>query len=168
MSGISALTVSFCLFLITPLSVRGQEIPTSLTCTSNAKASRDYSLRVKVWAGQKGHDLDPTRPFMSTTKDRKEKRTFYPLRDKVFSALDTKNPTVRSITLYEDGQEQAQEFQSSVVSRTDDAVFFVWKNPPNNKVWLAAIDLTHRKAIVTQVVQGITNLGGYVETLDCR
>ena len=37
-----------------------------------------------------------------------------------------------------------------------------------NKVWLAAVDLTHRKAIVTQVVQGVTSVGGELETLDCR
>ena len=36
------------------------------------------------------------------------------------------------------------EFAARVVARTQDAVFLVWTNDFNNKVWTAAIDLTHR------------------------
>jgi hypothetical protein len=55
------------------------------------------------------------------------------------------------------------------VSRTSDAIFLLWTNAPyQNKVWLAAIDLAHRKATVTHAFQGATSLGGELETLDCR
>jgi hypothetical protein len=76
----------------------------------------------------------------------------FELRDKVFSGLNTQTRTVRSITRYEKGPEEAAEFVSRVVSRTSDAVFLVWTNAPNqNKVWLAAIDLVHRRVTVTRL-----------------
>ncbi len=142
-------------------------LPTSLTCTSNAKATRDYGFVEKRWMGQKGHMLEPSRTFVIITKNL-ERRGY--LRDKVFSGLNTENPIVRSITRYEDGVEGAVELKARVVSRFSDAVFLIWTNPyPDpNKVWLAAIDLKHRKVTLTHVFQGATSVGGELETLDCR
>jgi hypothetical protein len=102
------------------------------------------------------------------SRDSKVAGALYSLRDKVFSSLNTSKPTVRSITRFADGSDRAEEFVSRVVSRTNDVVFLVWTNDFNNKVWLAAVDLTRRKAVLAQVFEGITSLGGEVETLDCR
>ena len=156
------------LYMLLPISltVEGQEIPTAVTCTSNAIASRDYGFAEKVWTGQKGHMVESSAPFQIATKDRKLKGLY--LRDKVFSGLNTEKPIVRSITRYEDGVEDATEFAVKVVSRTQDQVFLIWTNDSHNKVWLATVDLTHRKAMVTQAFQGVTSVGGELETLDCR
>jgi len=153
--------------LTNSLTASGQELPTTLTCISNANASRDYGFIEKRWTGQKGHLIseDSSTPFIIATKDRKVKGTY--LRDKVFSGLNTPKPIVRSITKHEDGVEQAVEFVGAVVRQTKDAVFLLWTNDIN-KVWIAAVDLTQRKATVTQVFQGVTSVGGEIETLDCR
>jgi hypothetical protein len=146
------------------------ETPTILTCTSNAKASRDYEFSTKKWAGEKGHTLHPAQPFDISIKGRERRDDIIrPLRDKIFSGLDTNYPTVRSITRFKEGDEQAQEFTARVVSRAFDTVFLSWTNdPPHNKMWLAAVNVKHRKAVVVQVFEGVTSLGGEVETLDCR
>ncbi|HSF29842.1 MAG TPA: hypothetical protein VLK82_05125 [Candidatus Tectomicrobia bacterium] len=93
----------------------------------------------------------------------------FSLRDKVFSGLHTEKPIVRSITPAQEGvEEQAVEFIGRVVGRTEDAVFLAWTNDYHNKVWLAVVDLVHRKATVSQVFHGMTSVGGDLETLDCR
>ena len=151
------------------LSASDQEMPSTLTCTSNAKAARDYGLSEKVWRGQKGHMLsdDPSQPFEVGNKDSKN-QFFYTLRDKVFSGLNTNDPMVLSITKFVDGEPLKEDFDGIVVQRTSDAVFLIWRNPYRNKLWSAVVDLAERKAIVAQVYQGLSSLGGEVETLDCR
>ena len=157
----------FCILIAISLTVEGQESPTILTCTSNAKASRDYGFASKRWTGEKGHLLDSSTMFRTFGRNSKTSWGQFSLRDKVFYNLDTTKPVVRSITRFEDGTEAAPEFVGTVVGRTADAVFLVWTND-FNKVWLAAVDLKHRKVIVTHVSRGATNLGGNFETLDCR
>jgi len=45
----------------------------------------------------------------------------------------------------------------------------MWDNHGNgNKVWLAAVDLTHKKVTLSQVFQGITSIGVEAETFDCK
>jgi len=148
-------------------TAESQELPTTLMCTSNAKASRDYGFVEKRWTGQKGHLVEADESFQIATRDTKVANIFFELRDKVFAALNTEKPVVRSITRFKDGTEEAVEFLASVVSRTSDLVFLVWKND-FNKVWVAAVDLTHRRAVLTHVFQGVTSVGGELETLDCR
>ena len=151
-------------------SAEGQDSPSLLTCISGAKASRDYEFRTQKWSGQKGHTLHPTELFeISTRSEEQNDRIVQPLRDKVFSGLNSKKPIVRSISRYIDGVEQGEEFQATMVSRAFDTVFLTWTNdPPHNKMWLAAVNTKHRRAIVTQVYEGITSVGGEMETLDCR
>jgi hypothetical protein len=169
MRGIGALACSLGLLIAIASAGEGQELPTVLTCTSNAKASRDYGFSEKRWSGQVGHLVEPSRLFATSGTSSKTSWGQFELRDKVFSGLDTQAPTVRSITRYETGPEEAAEFVSRVVSRTPDAVFLVWTNAPNlNKVWVAAVDLAHRKVTVTHAFQGATSFGGELETLDCR
>ena len=152
--------------LITIASVlEGQELPTVLACTSKAKASRDYGFSEKRWSGGPGEPS--SRVFSISSPSSKTMWGQFGVRDMVFSSLNTKQPIVRSITRYAKGAEQAAEFVGQVVSRAHDAVFLVWTNEIN-KVWLAAVDLGHRKATVTQVFEGGTSIGGEVETLDCR
>jgi hypothetical protein len=87
----------------------------------------------------------------------------------MFSKLDTDRPAIRSLTPAEWlGEEVAAEFEGSVVSRDGAAVFLIWRNDVGNKVWLSAINLEHRRAVITQAFDGATSLGGAVETLDCR
>lgn len=157
----------FCVLPFIPPIAEGQELPTTLMCISNAKASRDFGYTEKKWTGQKGHHVEPDQPFQIAGKNSKVADVYFVLRDKVFSDLNTQKPTVRSVTKFKDESEEAAEFSAVVVSRTSDAVFLVWTNELN-KVWLAAIDLIHRKAALTEVFQGITSVGGGIETLDCR
>src|SRR5207249_2355233 len=94
------------------------------------------------------------------------------LRDKIFSSLNTANPTIRSITpprrTLGQPEEEAVEFKGDVVSRTVDAVFIMWRNDFGNKMWLAVVDLKQKKATVSQVFQGVTSVGIEAETLDCK
>lgn len=159
----SVLSILVVLFLVIP--VHGAENPTSLTCVSNAKASRDYSFRDKQWAGT----IPPRRDVTFGVATRPGREAHQVLRDKMFSRLDTDRPTIRSITPAEAaGEEVALEFQGLVVSRDGAAVFLIWRNDFGNKVWLAAINLEHRRAVVTQAFDGATSLGAEVETLDCQ
>jgi len=159
---------SLCILLFSSLGVEGQELPTTLTCRSNAKASRDYAFAEKRWEGQKGQGMPGShRPFNVETKDSKVADTFYSLRDKVFSGLNTSTPLVRSITRFSDGADKGEEFASRVVTRTSDAVFLLWTNDIS-KTWVAAVDMARRKATVAQVFQGISSVGGELETLDCQ
>ena len=155
--------------LILVVPVEGKELPTTLRCTSNGKVSREYAFTVKKWSGEKGHDLNPSEPF-EIVQDRNAKASWgkFFLRDKMFVGMDTKTPTVVSITRWKNRNDVAVEFKATVVGRTSDAVFFVWTNPYSNKIWLTVVDLTHRKAIVTHVAQGATNVVGELETLECR
>jgi hypothetical protein len=135
---------------------------------SNAKAARDYAFVEKRWGGEEGNAMfGSSRMFQIQTRDSKVANAFYSLRDKVFSGLDTDRPIVRSITRYTDGMEKAEGFMAAVLMRTHDAVFLMWTNNIN-KIWLATVDLTHRRATLTQVFQGVTSVGGEIETLDCR
>jgi len=169
MHGICALACSLALLVVTATTGEGQEPPTVLTCMSNAKASRDYGFSEKRWSGPVGHLVEPSRMFATSGGSSKTSWGQFELRDKVFSGLNTQEPTVRSITRFEKGPEEAAEFVGRVVSRTPDTVFVEWTNAPNlNKVWLAAVNLAYRKVTVTQVFQGATSVGGELETLDCR
>lgn len=161
------------IFIPTPLladknsASTDDNIPLSLTCTSNAQAIRSYGFPEKAWIREIGKTSDE---FSTGTKATPRGLIF---RDKVFSQLDTGNPIIRSITpthkLSEiELEEQAVEFVGTILSRAFDSVFITWRNPTGNKVWLAVIDLTHRKAIVSYFAQGITSLEGEIETLDCR
>lgn len=157
-------------------SARAADLPTSLTCSSNAIANRDYAFSGESWSGV--IPADRAKPFgIFSSDDRSKMNTLTPaswigkhaLRDKLFSGLDTDAPTVRSITSHTDGEEHAAEFSASLISRFGNTVFLVWGNvSPPNKIWSAAIDLEHRKATLTQVFRGATSLGAEIETLDCR
>lgn len=154
---------------------RAADLPSSLMCFSNAKAARDYAFGDEAWSGV--IPADAAKPFGILASDHRSQMNNQPeatfgknfLRDKVFSGLDTDEPTVRSITRFTDGEEQAEEFSATAVSRFDGTVFLVWGNTsPPNKIWSAAVDLVHRKVTLTQVFRGATSLGAEIETLDCR
>lgn len=153
--------VSFvCVLLGLAAGVVGQDVPTSLICRSNAKAWRDYSFREKRWVGA------ASQPFGAATVSRRVKG--HPLREKLFSKLDTDEPTVRSITpATDDAPEVSDEFAATVALRTPTWLFLTWSNDVN-KLWLAVIDLEESKATVTLTFRGVTSVGGEVETLDCR
>jgi len=153
--------------LAIPHSIPAAELPTALNCSSNAKAWRDYGFREKQWGGT--IPPKPSKPFGIVTRPKPIEG--YPLWDKVFSALDTQHPVIRSITPASDcAEEQAVEFKGTVVSRTENTVFMIWTNDGGhgNKAWLAAIDLLHRKATISQLFGGVTSIGGEIETLDCH
>lgn len=151
--------------LLLAMPIHGAEAPTSLMCTSNAKASRDYAFREKQWAGT----VPSRRGVTFGVATRRGREAHEVLRDKMFSKLDTDRPAIRSITPAEWARKEvAAEFEGLVISRDGAAVFLIWRNDSGNKVWLAAINLEHRRAVVTQTFDGVTSLGAEVETLDCR
>ena len=91
------------------------------------------------------------------------------LRDAVFAGLDSDRPTLRYIrTADKTRDEHAEEIRGIVVSRDGDAVWIIWKNPPGNKVLLAVVNLTDKKAVMGHLQQGYFHVGGEMETLDCR
>jgi hypothetical protein len=154
----------FVLAFLSQSLIYADELPTALSCSSNAKAWRDYGYSEKKWGGPL--PPNPDRSFGIATKAKLVDG--YALRDKVISALNTAKPRIRSITPSSDGiDEQATEFEGTIVGRTDDAVFVMWTNNVN-KGWLAGIDRQKQKATVSQVFQGQTSIGGEIETLDCR
>ena len=163
--------------LVLSVSAGAQDLPTSLMCISNARAERALRHDENEWFGVV--PPDPAKPFgIVTTDDRSEMDnesefvvgTFYVLKNQVFSGLNTDKPIVRLINRFKDGDDKASEFRARVVSRYADTVFLVWGNDPQpNKVWSAAVDLAHRKVVLTQVVHGaLGTLSGKVATLDCR
>lgn len=154
------LCVIFAYFAALTASAGAQDTPTSLTCTSNAKAQRDYGFTEKQWSGV----IPPDAAKVFGISTVKQSQTSGPLRDKVFSSLNTSTPVIRSIT----PPGEAAEFKGTVVSRWADSVFIMWQNDYGNKIWLAVVDLTHKKATVSQVFQGITSVGIEAETLDCK
>jgi hypothetical protein len=146
--------------VLAPLPAFAADVTTSLTCNANAKAWRDYSFLRNVWEG------GGSEPFAMATSARPIEG--YPLRAKVFSALHTSKPVVRSITPQRrDMAEDAAEFEGHVLLRSADEVFLTWSND-TNKVWLAVVDVRNRKAVVTQTFAGVTSVGAEVETLDCK
>ncbi len=157
---LARLCVMFACFAALTASTEAQDTPTSLACTSNAKASRDYGFGEKQWSG--AIPLDPSKVFGISAVGQGQPNAV--LRDKVFSSLNTSTPVIRSITPPSD----AAEFKGTVVSRWADSVIIVWQNDYGNKIWLAVVDLTHKKATVSQVFQGITSVGIEAETLDCK
>lgn len=157
----AALAVSLLLLAGTASGVKGQDIPATLRCIANAKASRDFSFRDQQWF--------PSAAFEMSGPASQTGFGPYALRDKVFTALNTPTPTIRSITRYEKEPDEIAEFVGKVVSRTSTAVFVVWTNEPDsNNLWAAAIDLVQRRSTVAQLYQGVTSTGAEVETLDCR
>lgn len=138
--------------------------PTVLTCTANAKASRDYGFQEKEWMGTVGGGASHI--FGVGTKRTPNAEI---LRDRVFSGLNTARPAIRSITQSGTGQgDSASEFVGTVLSRAFDSVWITWKNPAGNKVWLSVINLKHKRAVITELFEGATSVGGQLETLDCR
>ena len=156
--GISLIGALVVFFLST--SVSAQSGPSSLVCRGNAKAWRDYGFTEKRWEGA-GRNVFATATLGAEVEG-------FPLRDKVFSALNTDKPVVRSITPPQPGlPEDAVEFEGRVVLRTAGEVFVTWTNDIN-KMWLAVIDLRNKKATVAHTFAGVTSIGGELETLDCR
>ena len=146
--------------ILFPSAATPQNSPTSLSCLSNAKAWRDYSFIERQWQGHGAEAFGyatPRRPMEAI-----------PLRAKVFSALHTSRPIVRSITPAQgSAPEDAVELEARVILRSADEVFVTWSNDIN-KTWLAAIDLRNKKVVVTHVFSGVTSVGGEMETLDCK
>lgn len=145
MSRISNAACSIGILLLCSLRVESEELPTSLTCRSNAKASRDYGFVEKRWEGQKGRTVvGSSLLFNVETRDSTVAGAFYSLRDWVFSGLSTSTPVVRSITRFVKGEDMGEEFVSRVVNRTGDTLFLLWTNDIN-KTWVAVVDLGRRK-----------------------
>lgn len=154
------LCVMFACFAALTTSVEAQDMPTSLVCTSNAKAVRDYGFAEKQWSGT--IPPDPSKVFGISAVGQGQPNAVR--RDKIFSSLNTSTPVIRSIT----PPGEAAEFKGIVVNRGADSVFIMWQNDYGNKIWLAVVNLTHKKATVSQLFQGITSVGIEAETLDCK
>jgi hypothetical protein len=155
-------TLALVLLIVTP-AVWAEEMVTSLVCTSNSRAWRDYSFLATRWEGPVG---SPTPTYGIVSRDKPSPS--FPLRDKVFSALNTRTPVIRSITPpTKNADERAEEFVASVLLRSGSEIFLTWNNGIN-KVWTAVVDIANKKAVVTNVFRGATSTGGEIETLDCR
>jgi len=155
---LSVIAVGVSILLIVPAAA--EDAPSSLVCRSNAKAWRDWSFIGGRWEGA------GTSPFAVATVARPVEG--FPLRDKVFSGLDTMNPVIRFITPPQKNvPEDASEFKGTVILRNPNEMFVSWTND-TNKVWLAVIDPRKKKATLAHLFEGATSVGGELETLDCR
>lgn len=137
----------------------------NLICKSNAKAERAFAFINDTWE-------TADRPVANTpfrSGHRADNVAELRFRDNVFSGLDTESPKVGAIIPSRDGGESKRaNFSATVVSRTKDSVSLLWRDGFDNKMWLGIVDLTRRKAAVSQVYQGATSLGVGVETFDCE
>ena len=154
------------LVLLLPHVSLGADLPTILNCRQNAMAVRDFGFQEKKWmAGVP----DRGTTFEVSERDPSLGKTFY---DRVFAALDTENPVISSTRFiamqgrFE--KVETAEFRGRVVGRFGDTVFVTWRNPPQNKAWLAVLDLTHLQAAIGYVFQGMTSVGVEAQTFDCR
>ena len=141
-----------------------EEKSTVLQCVSNSIAHRDYHFSQHAWVSEKDK---PTNEFRTGTLANPNDLI---LRDKAFTRLDTNKPIIKSITPKTKyvNEEQVAEFEGLVLDRTGSLITIIWKNPYDNKFWFAAIDLKHKKAIVSHIYEGITSFGVDVETFDCK
>ena len=141
-----------------PVGDAKTEHRTKLLCKSNAKTVREYGFREQRWEGHT--DL---------TRDSKVAGVYYALRDWTFSDLETPEPIVHVRTRFVKRRDKVEELEGKIVGRShvNDAIFVSWTNDMN-KVSIASLDLKRRKAVLVKVFDGITSLGGEVETLDCR
>ena len=156
----------FFTFIIAASTAFGQNDPVSiLRCKCNAKANRDFLFTNKEWVDQNNK---PSTSFGTGTRAEPNGLVIY---DKIFAGLTTNNPIVKSFALKETTRfkvDDIAEFSCSVLERGAQTVVITWKNPHGNKIWIAAIDLKNKKAIVTQLYEGLFSMGVDVETLDCE
>jgi len=138
------------------------ETTTILECKANSKANRDYSFSRKSWVGKD----DRLAKTFTTNLDKND----MPLRDKIFTNINTDNPKIKSITPPTKYVPEGQfaEFKGKVIHRTDEMLIIKWENPFKNKVWTASINLNYKVATVTQYYNGVTSFGVNVEALDCK
>jgi hypothetical protein len=90
------------------------------------------------------------------------------LRDKIFANLGTNNPKIKSITpkskIYPEGS--IVEFDGEVLHRSGDMIILKWDNNPwGNKVWIGAVNIKHKVAVVSEFYDGVTSFGVSVESL---
>lgn len=153
-------------FIFTASAAFGQDEPVSiLRCKCNAKANRDFLFTQKHWVD--GND-NPSTSFTTGTRTEPNGLVIY---DKIFAGLTTNNPTVKSFASKDTTRykvDDVVEFSGSVLERGVQTLVITWKNPSGNKVWIASIDVKNKKAIVTQLYEGLFSFGVDVETLDCE
>ena len=105
------------------------EETTILQCKCESKINKDYYYKEGKWINETENELV--------------------LRDKVFSKLDTETPIIKSITPKNKySEEQTTEFKGTVIHRTDSIIMIKWVNDFENKIWIATINLKHKKAII--------------------
>jgi len=140
--------------LLLTACVYAQESQTILNCRCLEKINKDYVVDSLI-TGEKNWT-----EFQSTE----------PLRDKVFANLDSDKPIIKSITppheYFPEGE--VHEFYGTVIHHSEDLIILKWENPFGNKVWIATINLKHKKAIVTESYNGLTSFGMNIEILDCH
>lgn len=144
--------VIFLLFLVN--YVHAQENQTILNCKCLEKINKDYVADSLLGEEKKWLEFENSEP----------------LRDKIFANLDSDKPVIKSITppheYFPEGE--VLEFYGTVIHRSDDLIIVKWENPFGNKVWIATINLKHKKAIVTESYNGLTSFGMNIEILDCH
>jgi len=144
--------VIFLLFLIN--YTQAQEDQTILNCKCFEKINKDYVTDSL---------LDGEKKWLEFEKSE-------PLRDKIFANLDSDKPVIKSITppheYFPEGE--THEFSGTLIHRSGDLIILKWENPFGNKVWIATINLKHKKAIVTESYDGLTSFGMNIEILDCH
>ena len=85
-----------------------------------------------------------------------------------FTNIQTRNPDIKKITEFPDGDENVIEHRGKVVNRFQDAVSFVWMSENKFHTWLVTIDLKLRRAVLFHSIGGREKIDGEFETLDCE
>lgn len=129
------LVFSIFLILAFPATLLAQEYPSILVCKTNAWTARQYrdpktmqsmDMKSMYREGWSNDFLAVFRPRLKNTMT-DSNISWDPvfLKELVFANIQTRNPVIRKITEYPDGDVSTLESQGRVVNRFKDAVSFV-------------------------------------------
>lgn len=135
----------------------------SLVCSSDSLAKRDYSYKNHAWGN--GIELDEENSNFGIANKENQKGQLF--KDYVFSKLDTLNPSIKSITIYEDGKEVISNLEGKIIYSSANLLLIQW-NTVDYILWIATIDMKHKKAIISNHYDGIYSFGITVTNLNCK
>ena len=165
------LAISLSLSLAYPTTFFAQEYPSMLICKTNAWTARQYrdSETMKSIEGWDNKFSTAFRPLLENTmtdSNISEAPAFS--KELRFTSIQTRNPGIRKITEFPDGEVIVLEHRGWVVNRFKDAVSFVWTSENKFHTWLVTIDLKLRRAVLFHSIGGSAKIDGEFETLDCH
>lgn len=135
----------------------------SLVCSTDSIANRDFSYKNNVWGD--GIELDVKNSDFGIANKENPKGELF--KNYEFSKLDTLHPTIKSITVYEDGQEFIKNFEGKIIHTSENLLLIQW-NTVDYNLWIATINIKHKKATISNHYDGIHSFGISATSLNCK